>query len=149
VLNDAKGSNVSRNTISDTKGYAIYLKGKSDFKNVSSNYIYNIKTCGIYMNSTAKVGNINKNIIDINSSIKSAIHINDKASAKFIKSNKINTKTKKNSKKLKVKCKNGIQISSKKCAIKQISGNTIKKYKSKPILVTASSTKPKITKNKV
>ena len=69
--------------------------------------------------------------------------------SKFIKSNKINTKTKKNSKKLKVKCKNGIQISSKKCAIKQISGNTIKKYKSKPILVAASSTKPKITKNKV
>jgi hypothetical protein len=85
----------------------------------------------------------------MNSSIKNAIYVNDKASVKNIKQNKINTKSKKNSKKLKVKCKNGIQISSEKCAIKQISGNTIKNYKSKPISVTASSTKPKISKNKV
>lgn len=150
VLNDAKNSyDVSKNTVSNTKGYAIYLKGASNFKNVSSNYIYSVKTCGIYMNSTAKVNNINKNVIDINSSTKSAIHINDKASVKNIKQNKINTKTKKNSKKLTVKCKNGIQISSKKCAIKQISGNIIKNYKSKAISVTASSTKPVIKKNKV
>ncbi len=144
-----KSYDISKNTISNTKGYALYLKGNSDFDNVSSNYIYNVKTCGVYMNSTAKVGNINENIIDINSSTKSAIHINDKASVKNIKGNKINTKTKKNSKKLVVKCKNGIQISSKKCAIRQISNNTIKKYKNKAILVTASSRKPKISKNKV
>ena len=48
-----------------------------------------------------------------------------------------------------IKCKNGIQISSAKCEIKQISNNTIKVCKSKPILVSLSKTTPKIKGNKV
>mgnify|MGYP006992095052 CR=1 FL=1 len=44
-----------------------------------------------------------------------------------INNNTINVKTKKNSKKLSVKCKSGIQVSSPKCTIKQIANNTIKK----------------------
>lgn len=149
VAASAKGKNISKNTVTATKGYGIYLKETSKYTNVSANYVYNIKSTAIYLNGKASAANINNNVIDISSSSKNGIQLNDSSSAKNINKNLINTKKKSASGKLKVKAQNGIVINSKKCKIKNISGNKIKNCADKGITVYASNLKPTISNNNI
>lgn len=148
-INEGQADNISSNSIYACKKYSIYLTGKARVKTVSSNYICGGKSTGIYLNKTASVTTITKNTIDLVSKNADAIGINDKSSVTNITSNKINGKAKKDSKKLKVKCRYGIRINSASCKIKKITGNTVNQCESTGIYIAKAKTKAAVSKNTV
>ncbi len=148
-VNEGQVNNISSNSIYACKKYSIYLTGKAKIKTISSNYICGGKKTGIYLNKTASATTVTKNNIDVVSKSVDGICVNDKASVTNITSNKINAKTKKDSKKLKVKCKYGIRINSASCKIKKITGNTINQCDNTGIYIAKAKTKATVSKNTV
>lgn len=148
-VKDGQVNSISSNSIYACKKYSIYLTGKAKAKTVSSNYICGGKKTGIYLNKTASATTVTKNSIDVVSKSVDGICVNDKASVTNITSNKINAKTKKDSKKLKVKCKYGIRINSASCKIKKITGNTINQCDNTGIYIAKAKTKATVSKNTV
>ena len=148
-INGAQVSSVSSNSIYACPKYSIYITGKSKVKTVSSNYICGGKKTGIYLNKTASAITVTKNIIDVVSKSADGICVNDKATVTNITSNKINAKTKKESKKLKVKCKYGIRINSASCKIKKITSNTVNQCDNTGIYIPQAKTKATVSKNTV
>ena len=148
-VKDGQVNSISSNSIYACKKYSIYLTGKAKVKTVSSNYICGGKKTGIYLNKTASATTVTKNSIDVVSKSVDGICVNDKASVTNITSNKINAKTKKDSKKLKVKCKYGIRINSSSCKIKKITGNTINQCDNTGIYIAKAKTKATVSKNTV
>lgn len=149
ALSDASVSSISSNSIYSPKKYAIYLTGNSKCTTISSNYICGGKKTGIYLNKKASATTITKNNIDIVSKTADGITVNDSASVQKITYNKINAKTKKESKKLKVKSKHGIRINSAACKIKQISNNSINQCADTGIYIAKAKTKATLSKNTV
>ncbi len=148
-INDGQADNISSNSIYACKKYSIYLTGKAKVKTISSNFICGGKKTGVYLNKTASATTVTKNSIDVVSESADGICVNDKASVTNITSNKINAKTKKDSKKLKVKCKYGIRINSASCKIKKITGNTINQCGNTGIYIPQAKTKATVSKNTV
>ncbi len=148
-VKDGQVNSISSNSIYACKKYSLYLTGKAKVKTVSSNYICGGKKTGIYLNKTASATTVTKNSIDVVSKSVDGICVNDKASVTNITSNKINAKTKKDSKKLKVKCKYGIRINSAFCKIKKITGNTINQCDNTGIYIAKAKTKATVSKNTV
>lgn len=149
AVNDGQASTISSNSIYSCKKYSIYLTGKGKANTISSNYICGGKNTGIYLNKTAAVTTVTKNTIDIVSKSADGIGINDKASVTNITNNKINGKTKKDSKKLKVKCRYGIRINSASCKIKKITGNIINQCDNTGVYIAKAKTKATVSKNTV
>ncbi len=148
-INGAQVSSLSSNSIYSCPKYSIYITGKSKVKTVSSNYICAGKKTGIYLNKTASATTVTKNIIDVVSKSADGICVNDKATVTNITSNKINGKSKKESKKLKVKCKYGIRINSASCKIKKITSNTVNQCDNTGIYIPKAKTKATVSKNTV
>ena len=149
AVRDGQVNSLSSNSIYACKKYSIYLTGTAKVKTVSSNYICGGKKTGIYLNKTASATTVTKNNIDVVSKSVDGICVNDKASVTNITSNKINAKAKKDSKKLKVKCKYGIRINSASCKIKKITGNTINQCDNTGIYIAKAKTKATVSKNTV
>lgn len=149
AVSDGQANSISSNSIYACKKYSIYLTGKAKVKTISSNYICGGKNTGIYLNKTASATTITKNNIDVVSKSVDGICVNDKASVTNITSNKINAKTKKDSKKLKVKCRYGIRINSASCKVKKITGNSINQCYNTGIYISKAKTKATVSKNTV
>lgn len=149
VARDAGCRKISSNNIYSPKGIGIYITGSSVCTYVHSNYVCDSESTGIYLNSSASVSSISENSIDLTSSELNAISVNADATVKKITKNSINKKLQSKSKSLKVKCKNGISVNSKACAIEEISGNEIRYSAKNAIDIGAAKTKAKITKNKI
>ncbi len=149
AVSDGQANSISSNSIYACKKYSIYLTGKAKVKTISSNYICGGKNTGIYLNKTASATTITKNNIDVVSKSVDGVCVNDKASVTNITSNKINAKTKKDSKKLKVKCRYGIRINSAFCKIKKITSNSINQCDNTGIYIAKAKTKATVSKNTV
>ncbi len=140
---------ISENTVKGCSGYSIYISGKSKVKTISSNYVCGGKSSGIYLNKKASATTISKNTVDVVTSSGDGICINDSAKVTEVIGNSINTKTKKDSKKLKVNCKYGIRINSASCKAKKISDNTINSCGKTAIYIPASGSKITVSGNKI
>lgn len=147
IKNGVKAT-ISANTVIKPK-VGIYITNKSECSSITSNYVCGSTSHGIYLNKSATASSVSKNTVDTVSKKANAIYIADSASVKKITYNVINAKKKKDSADLKVKSNNGINISSKKCAVSEIKGNTVKKCSNVGICIYKSKTKPAITKNTV
>ncbi len=149
AISDGKVNSISSNKIYSAKKYSIYLTGKAKAETVSSNYICGGKNTGIYLNKKASATTITKNTIDVVSKKADGITVNDKATVTNITNNKINGKAKKESKKLKVKCKYGIRINSASCKVKKITGNAVNQCNDTGIYIAKAKTKSTVSKNTV
>lgn len=149
AVSDGQVKSISSNSIYACPKYSIYITGKGKVSSVSSNYICAGKKTGIYLNKTASATTVSKNIIDVVSKSAEGICVNNKATVTDITGNKINAKSKKESKKLKVKCKNGIRINSPSCKIKKITGNAVNQCSETGIYIAQAKTKATVTKNTV
>lgn len=147
AIRDANVKSVKGNSVYSSKKCGIYITENAVVSAVTSNYVCDSKGHGIYLNKNAKVSYISKNTIDIASKKLDAIGVFDKALVEKVNSNKINLKQKENSKKLKVKCRYGINIQNKKSGTKEIKTNKIKKCNRACVNILSENKRVKIYNN--
>ncbi len=150
-IDDSKATTLSSNKIYKAPKAAIRIAGTSKATTVSSNYICGGKGTGISLCEKASVSTVSKNKIDLISSKADGIAVEGKAKVGKIESNSINAKTSEESKKLKVKCRYGININSSECKVSKIYKNTIKSCEKSAIYIgrMKAKAKVKITGNKI